>query len=412
MRKLVGLMAMFALSGGAMADRVVPDGKYAIHEWGVFTAPRGALWLQHDMLAEWRSFPEFFHGVLPGRKLLYRGPVRKPVIHFHGESSEPVNLTLQFSAGRPLIWWPPAEYPANGLGDPIREGSSMLNFRVNLGKNEAKQETVSEGHWVEELRKVKAASLWGHGSWGRRGGRTGPWTETFIYYDGLMKLPTTPQVERSEKGVLVTSDSDHAWHDVLVIDRSVDGKEISIGKIARVDKGKQRVPVALTRIGEKELAALAAELGGQLTKAGLHEDEAQSLLALWSKDLFHQVGLSLCYRLPRETYDKWISLTAAPAPDKVVRVGLVLHQHLEPEFEDVVASLVDQLGAATVKERNGAEEQLHRIGGAALPVLEKTAKSDNPERAVRARRILQSVKAGEELLKLMERHQEHLPKKK
>lgn len=395
-----------------MAERLTPEGKFSIHEWGVFTAPRGGLWLQHDMLAEWRSFPEFFHGVLPDRKLLYRGPVRKPVIHFHGESDKPVDLTLNFAAGRPLIWWPPAEYPADGLGDARLDGGSMLNFRVNLGKNEGKQEAVSEGHWVEELRKVKATPLWGHGSWGRRLRRPDPWTESFIYYDGLMKLPATPQVERLEDGVLVSTDSDHAWHDVLVVDRSVDGKQVSVGRIARVDSGKQRVPVKLKKIVKKELDRLPVELRGQLTKAGLNEDEADSLLALWSKDLLHQVGLSLCYRIPRKTYDDWISLKAVPTPEKVVRVGLVLHQHLEPEFEEIVASLVDQLGADTVKERKEAESQLHRIGGAVLPILEKTAKSDDPERAVRARRILDSVKAGDELLNLMQRHAEHLPKRK
>ena len=57
----------FSLSGVAKPE----SDEFELHEWGVFTAPRGAEWLQQDMIHEWMGFPEFFHGVLPERKLNY-----------------------------------------------------------------------------------------------------------------------------------------------------------------------------------------------------------------------------------------------------------------------------------------------------------------------------------------------------
>ena len=68
------LLLALALSASASADG------YTLHEWGVFSVPRNDRWAMRDMRAEWASFPKFFYGSFPRKKLVYRGPVNKPVI--------------------------------------------------------------------------------------------------------------------------------------------------------------------------------------------------------------------------------------------------------------------------------------------------------------------------------------------
>lgn len=408
--RLHRIVATIALSAclGPLGGAEEKKADYEVHEWGVFTVPRDAKWLQQDMLSEWQSFPEFFHGVLPGRQLSYRGPVRKPVLFFHGESKDPINLTLKFKEGRPLIWWPPAEFPAGGIVDLAKDTSGMLNYRIRLGDDSVKLKEVPKGHWVADLRRVKSTSIGGNGGWGSRGGRRGPgggenWSESFIYYDGLMKSPAAPVLKRSKRGVLLRTESDHDWQDVLIVDRSLDGKSLAIGYAPKVGSGKQATEIELTLGKADAVRGLAKRLVGQLVAAGLHEDEAQSLLDLWSEALFEQSGLTLIYRIPQSTYDDWISLKCEPAPRKTVRVGLVVHQHLEPELEETVNRLVDELSSEGVKARNKAEMELRRICGAAMVALEKSARGDDPERATRAREILKSFATEKDLLKLMEK---------
>ena len=401
---LLAFVSLIPIGAGAAGDEV----HYELHEWGVFTAPRGALWLQQDMIAEWQSFPAFFHGVLPGRQLAYRGPVNKPVIFLHGESKHPVQVTLQFTAGRPLIWWPPAEYPAAGIGDWGRAEENSLSFQVNLGEQLAEPMKVAKGHWVEDLRKVRSTPFSGYGSaWPEGRMDNESWTENFLYYDGLMKRPRPPEVERGEKGIILRTDSDHPWLDVLVIDRSVDGSKVSLGRLPEIAAGERETAVPLAQADAAEVEALPAVLKRKLVAVGLHDDEAQSLLDLWSEGLFERTGLSLCYRLPEEVYDEWIALHCQPKPKKVVRVGLVLHEHLEPELAETVETLVVQLGADKVQERNRAEQQLRGIGGAAFEALQRIAKGNDPESATRAREILEDLKAAEELQALMMRHQKN-----
>ena len=411
-RLIAGLIGLLAGPSSLFGDGERDAGfDYEIHEWGVFTAPRGALWLKQDMLREWQSFPAFFHGVLPGRELAYRGPVTKPVIFFHGKGRGYISTSLKFRAGRPLIWWPPAEYPATGLGRLERDdqaAESILRHAFELNARGGTVEALPATHWVQSLRRVKSAPISGYGSFTRLGQQS--WNENFLYYDGLMKLPPVPQVARIEEGVIVESDSDHDWLDVLVIDRSLDGNQVTVGRVDKIERGRQRNEIVLQRMGGDGGAekALGRDLRRQLILAGLHEDEAQSLLEVWSEGLFERVGLTLCYRIPQATYDHWIELKCEPAPRKTVRVGLVVHHHLEPEFEESILKLVDRLGAERTQDRHDAERQLDGIGAPALDVLAEAARSDDPERALRARKILKSVQSGEKLLDLMKRHERHL----
>ena len=111
----------------------------------------------------------------------------------------------------------------------------------------------------------------------------------------------------------------------------------------------------------------------QLTKEGLFEDEALSLVDLWKEDFFETPGLSAFYRLPSAEYDVRLPLTVTPKPESVVRVGLIYQGHLEPNFAERIGELIKQLDAVKFAERDAAMKKLLAIGPAALVQIQRVS---------------------------------------
>lgn len=381
---------------------------YEFHEWGVFTVPRNAAWANLDMKAEWATMPKEFYGRLVGRYLPYRGPVKKPVIYLHADKAMSVKLSIRFAEGVPAVWWPAAEVPTNQGARLAEKDRNLLVFCPALVERPADQNRgpagavprkldVPAGHWVEALRRVKASDVFCAAGWGNLG--TSWDTERFIYYDGVMKPPAAPGVSR--QGDLVTLDVPGAevWQDLMIVER--DEKRVSAaagwdGWTEPLGDGQGRhLRVEMKPADAERLKALARELAERLVKAGLNADEAGALIEVWKTELFAQDGLTVFYRVPQATYDKWLPLEATPAPRKTVRVGIVLHQHLEPELDERVAKLIAQLGAEKFETREAARSLILRIGGAAFPLLEKGAGDKDAEVASACRNILETLDARE-----------------
>lgn len=131
----------------------------------------------------------------------------------------------------------------------------------------------------------------------------------------------------------------------------------------------------------------------RLTAAGLNDDEAEGLIATWEEGLFKQEGLTVLYRVAQATYDRWLPLEAKPKPTSIVRVGLVLHRHLEPEFDAKVNMLIEKLGSEEFDTRNAAKQALMKIGGAAFELLKKHGNHSDPEIAGACQHILHALDA-------------------
>ncbi len=402
----VGMNALVDCAYSQAAGKLKAENDLEIHEWGVFTAPRNSYWLKQDMLAEWSSFPDFFHGVWPKTKLAYYGPVTKPVIYFHTKSKLNLQLQIDFTTGRPLIWWPPAEFPnTGGFGqrksltktrmniDPDK--SLLFNLQINQGMPNKQQ--VDAKHWLNHLRKVNSAPLSAHGGFSNFGrGRHG---EHFVYYDGVMKCPKAPTVERIDGGIRLKSDSDHDWLDVVVIERTGDEIRIASSVIKKIAAGKHETKIKLIKsTGVKDLAN---DLRQRMIDVGLHKDEAQSLLDVWGPGLLERGGLTVFYRIAQKTYDKWLPLATEPAAKKTVRVGWVVHFRLEPELDARVKQLVAQLGSRKYKVRADADKQLREIGGPAFPAIIEAAKKADAEVRLRCEKILAVKKLEQKLRTLM-----------
>ena len=391
-------------------DKGDVDPKYQMHEWGVFTVPRDADWLKQDMLREWQSFPTFFHGTLPKRSLAYRGPVTKPVMYFHSDEEFSLNLYIHFADGQPLIWWPPAEHPATGaFGRPVPEKfksiheDSYLRFVLSVNNTTGKQMPVAADHWVNDLRKVDSAPLFVRGSYSMMG--VEEFNEGFVYYDGLMKPPKPPQLERSVEGIKIKTDSDFDWLDVMVVERSYDGETIRIATADKIGAGVHSTSFKLVEVDSRQFNDSIAMFRQRLIKAGLNLDEAQSLIDVWRPGLFERPGISIIHRIPQKTYDKWIPLHLNPKPENMIRVGLVVHQNLEPELNEEITKLIGQLGSKVYKVREKAQRDLHAIGGAAMKSIKAAAKHDDPEIADRANRLIKQLDVEKLLDTAMKRFQ-------
>ena len=403
---------------GQVAAEKVDSTKYELHEWGVFTVPRDADWLKQDMLNEWQSFPTFFHGTLPKRSLAYRGPVTKPVMFFHAENELDINMYIHFSEGQPLIWWPPVEYPAAGsfgasLPKKLKDihPQSYLHYSLALNKGGGIRAPVNEDHWVNHLRNVKSAPVFTHGSYSNFG--VEQISEDFVYYDGLMKPPTPPAVQRTSNGLSITTQSRFTWLDVLVIERSYDRSTIKIGQIKKINANSQHIKLNMKTVDKAEFEKIVEQFKQKLTDLGLHQDEAQSLIHVWGEGLFERPGISIVHRIPQSVYDEWIPLHLDPVPQKTVRVGFVVHQNLEPELDVEVEKLIAKLGSNKYKEREAAERALFSIGGAAIKPIKLAAKSKDPEIADRANRLIKQLDTGDLLTQVMKRYQksDNNPKK-
>lgn len=247
---------------------------------------------------------------------------------------------------------------------------------------------------MEALRQVESSQVFcggGHSRIGRS------WdTERFIYYDGLMKAPSAPTAARAGDAIDLEVPGDCIWLDVMAIER--DGKNLRVAKAwggwnAVLDAKVRTVKIEMVDANADDLVRLGKELAERLAAAGLNRDEADALVKVWKEGFFEADGLSVFYRVPQETYEKWLPLEAKPAPKKTVRVGLVLHQHLEPELEARVKKLIADLGSEEYEARAAANKALMGMGGPAFPQIEAAAKSDDPEIARAANAILAALDA-------------------
>jgi hypothetical protein len=382
------------------------EATYELHEWGVFPVPRSAAWTMLDTRVEIAGMPKFFCKVWPDQHLpceIKMAPVWKPVIYLYPTQALDVNLKIRFENGRPLVWWPAAKTSPKVFLPSTKE----LEFEIAAKPSTAISPLagaiwppfapIERGHWIEALRNVSSAMLQSKIADGLKFDDNQ--IEKFIYYDGLMKAPDTPQIARDGDAIVISSNFPYAISDLMVIDR--DEKRVRIGKEwIGISAGQQTARLELISISNeksdaKTLSGLAEEFVSHLVAAGLTKEEAVGLEKVWREGLFHHDGLSIFYRVPQSVYDAWLPLTANPKPTKTVRVGLVLHQHLEPELRERVTALIKKLSAETFDERQDAKKSLLSIGGAAFPFLEAAArnKDADAETAANCRSVIEALDA-------------------
>jgi hypothetical protein len=349
-----------AIADGPIRDPAGVQG-YAVHEWGVFTIHPDLEMANAALAAEWAGCPRELYRTEPPnlRNLPWRGGVDKPLVYFHWQAETPppeqgLTMKVRFPAGRPVIWWPASE---EGEGNPHRKVDDSLSWRLYLrpspdgpANGKPRAPAVTADHWYAKARMVKAEPVV---SWGGHARGAHLDAEQFVYYDGLMTPLAFLKSRRTATGDLVLDNTaPYPLHDLWCVDHTGD---------KRTGPGPRLARVPLVPVGTKEIVpewrvvpaadwakATAEQLAADLEKTGLHADEARSLVAIWQPGFFHAPGLTLFYRLPQREYDRVTTITLDPVPETLVRVGIVLHAHAEPER--VAANQQSGGGAATPAE--------------------------------------------------------------
>jgi hypothetical protein len=391
---VVGLL----LAASAQNQNPQPPVKgFAVHEWGVFTVSADLATMNADQRAELEALPKFMYGQMTTRELpkhFIPVRVRKPVVFFHAPQAITVEMRVQFPGGTPLVWWPATETPSitdNGLGQPPKneKAATELAWRLDLQKSPnpnlvkpPPMKEVGSDHWIKALRDVKCDTV--AVLVGERGFGSEFEQEQFVYYDGLMPRGKGAAIKVEKDRVSLTNEAKHPLFDVTVIDRQTPDKP-RIVRVAKLDAGATE-KVDWQDASEGHWPQKAAQtLQDQLKDAGLNDDEAKSLVVVWTHELFEADGVTLFYRLPQEEYDRLLPLTLTPRPEKVVRVGLVHQPHCEPGVAERVARLVKQLDDDEFAKREAAQKELEQLGHAAFPHLVKlrpTVTAPEPKRRI------------------------------
>ncbi len=371
-----------------------PCCRQEVHEWGVFAVHDDLELANADMRAEWAALPKFVFGQTAGRELPinYAGEaiVLKPVVFFHASEPLAVELRVDFPGGLPTVWWPRTVYPSYQFdacpGDAKKkEPHRHLEWHVQLKeppkgqKIDAQPLAVEKGHWIETLRAVKADDVFskrndfGGGNRLFEGDLPNPQLERerFIYYDGLVPIGKRIAVTVENGKVLVASLVKHSVHDVTVVDRRTPD-HIRVARLAKFEADTKPTALEFHEVEAKDWPqAGLVTLTKQLKDAGLFEDEARALADVWKQEFFQAEGLTLFYRLPQEEYEKLLPMKLKPRPEKLVRVGLVLQPHCEPDLAERVADFANDLGNEDFEKRERAQESLEKIGRAAFVHLRR-----------------------------------------
>jgi hypothetical protein len=348
-----------------------------VHEWGVLRAHNDVELANADMRAIWDALPSFVYGQVSGRRLPKHWQnlqiMDRPVIFFHAGKATDLELRVDFPGGYPGVWWPGTWSPAvkfgRVVGGPEKgQPARSLEWRLRLktppyqNARAPGMREVDSGHWIKTLRAVDAAEVYAYA--GERD--FGYEREKFLYYDGLVPGGRWVAITVDKDRVSVRNPADQPVYDLTVVDRRTPGRT-RVARLTRLDARSGTKALAFTEVAEKRWPAAGTEtLAAQLKAAGLFADEAQSLVDLWKQDLFLTEGLTVFYRLPQAVYERLLPLTMKPAPEKLVRVGLVQHPHCEPDLAERVAALVKDLDARSYKTRRQAQQRLQALGRAAF----------------------------------------------
>jgi len=379
----LGLLTLMVVGGAGLlwaADAKPPAEApvkgFFVHEWGVFRVHDDIEWANADARAEWDGLPRFVYGQTTGRDFPRRldnmRPVFKPVIFFHAPRAMRATVRVDFPRGVPAVWWPATQSPAISDDDfqgpverpvrPVRSlewGMDLKNLR-GPEAIEIVRRPVDKAHWMSKLRDVKSDDVYvsvsnAFPSFEREG---------FVYYDGLLPAVQALSVTIDKGSARLKNEAKFAIADVWLVERR-DAEKPRVARLPRL-AAREVKDVDLAAMKEADWADDAAKsLTAELKAAGLNEDEAQSLAAIWKDDFFSSPGVTLLYRLPQEEYDRLLPLTVKPRPEKVVRVGLVQQVPFDKDMAERVRRLVKQLDDDDFDAREAVQKELEKLSRAA-----------------------------------------------
>jgi hypothetical protein len=428
---LIGPVLIYSLQ--AFGDG--PPAQLQVHEWSVWiTEPT------QGVVNAVGGYPSAMPGIVETTRSRRAEPQRPNVsplsmITFSDKAENSVDLSIRMTNGRFVAHWPPADVKNNRL--------AWNDLKISADAGEGGYGFVADDHWFTRARKLDALQV-------QRGARTerflaydpelnlslavrlegGP-DKYRVFNAGkyalkdvvviapaeggrrigwLDELPAGTTAEKGAKSA-AAAEASAAVTDAVVKVAQVaqavavplatknEAKESGVAKTATGSTGDEAArkaqPEASAEItmtaplSEEQLNAAGPEaLKKRLAAAGLKDSEIELILSLYGKAFFQASETVLLFRLPQGTIDELLPLDIDPDTAKIARVALVLCFKVDPLIRDQVQKLVDQLGDNAYTKREEAELKLRDLGRMAIPALKEAVKSSDPERVMRAERLL------------------------
>jgi hypothetical protein len=397
-------------------------GNFTVHEWGVFSTFNDAKYANMDLAAEWASLPDYFYRQFSAPRLkmtprpLIPFNVKKPIVYFYTDQPKvDIKVKVSFSDGAPFVWWPAASLPAQAwhLAPPDKSPAIFraLEWSGALTDDPAPTPIRAERFngrstvvplppstpkdaWLDQAR-IKGPAMFTTDAGPKNIMVQAPAelydSERFIYYDGLAPAPDCIRSEEAAAdSVTVRNSAKFAIANLILVDRR-DAKAIRFARVEKIEAG-DRLKIALKEVPADWPDSLARTFRRDLRDAGLFDNEAESVLAIWKKGLFDRPGITAIYLLPQSEDDRMLPLTVTPKPGKIVRVGIVMHGQLEMTPAIVAArvrELVAKMDNDESRVRDRASRDLIDLGPVAFPAIDEILKGKaTPEAKVRLEDIL------------------------
>jgi hypothetical protein len=434
------IVMSLAVSEVAVAD----DAHLEVHEW--------SLWVSEPSQAQLNAlgaFPTSMPGLVETARSRRADPQRPNVsplsiITFRGKPMDAVDISLRMTNGRFVAHWPPAEIKNNRL--------AWNETKLVAAPADAAFGFVPDDHWFLQARKLSSLAVQrssraerfiaydpelnvnlpvrlegGPDRYQVINGSKYPLKDVLIVANGtggrrigwLDDLPASknPSTADAKTSTAANSNANPDARPAAAVVANAVGLRQRVVVAAPAPASAPSTPPAAASTpaaekpsGEKtaekssdtsaditmgaaesdEAAAadVAKELHKRLTAAGLADEEIDLLLSLYGKAIACSGETVLLYRLPQSTIEEWMPLEIDPDTAKASRAALVLCFKVDPLIRDEVKNLIAQLADPSYPKREQAEKRLNDLGRMAIPAIKEAAKGADPERVMRAERLL------------------------
>ncbi|MFN0198342.1 MAG: hypothetical protein ACKVT0_16465 [Planctomycetaceae bacterium] len=230
-----------------------------------------------------------------------------------------------------------------------------------------------------------------------------------LLYDLELKKPLAVKISKNGEQYFIGNLTDHPLSDVAFIQSQKD-KTWRVGHFDRLetvpadqrpkasdDSAEQKSfgqPLSWKEKTYREVTDIFEEWKPQFAAWGLGESEGQVIADVLSHWTASQTFGVCIYRMDPEALEAMLPLEVLPGPEKLVRVGIVIVIHADPEIAADVDQLILQLGDPKWAQREMATKALRRIGVQARDKLKKAKSHDDAEIVFRSEQLLREFEAG------------------
>ncbi len=402
---------------GPVAPAVGPSpagASFVVHEWGTNTIVVGSDGsLQPGLEHEEEGLPAFVHDRIRAAvadreaSVLHMDCTSKletPITYFYSDTPRTVRVAVDFPTGVFTQWYPrvdlfyplvaqpcgeyygPAESNTNAVADPYLDPAFPFRGEACREKFQAAGGGLLDWGEVEILPRDQEAivpvaplaeSTWSHARQVRANSVRVPGAdaqaERFLFYRGLGSFEPPVVVATGPERAVTLSNRAAVGSVGVVFALTVDE---SGGAFVAHDAGilpggtlaaHAPAPADLLPMDDY-VASLSAAMVEALVGTGLYTDEAEGMVATWSRQWFRTPGQRVLYLMPQRWTDEMIPLRVEPAPDAVVRTVVIRVETITPELEaEDVAKARDLDGASSAS----AERHFLELGRFAEPRLRR-----------------------------------------